>query len=543
MYSEKHFLIFLFAMAFSQILAQTETTVPTFECIGIYWSPGGGSYEKDILVKFRKTGSTQWHQGLSMKYNPIDHTNLEMENYRGSIVNLEPGIMYEISLTLEGTQTNKIINCKTWDKSFPIGKILKPGNGKKQINISESGTPNAYLLIDGTGTSIEVNDKADYCFNISGSYIIIRGFKLTGGKKGLIKLNDCHNIVIEQCDMSQWGEVTKYGFGVNYQAAIFSESRKLERIIIQRNKIHHPRYGSNSWAEPHSDDGSNHPEGPQGISFENSKGNHVIRYNEIWTDKDHYFNDILGYGYNFSFRGFPGPDSDIYGNYLSGSYDDAIESEGGNRNVRIWNNYIENCYMAIGNVATSIGPFYIWSNITGKSYSPPGSTYGEYAMFLKMGENGDWMTGNTYVFNNTLLNLNEDGFGGIGTSEGEPSRGLRNLTTRNNILWVRKKGFSFSAGYDKGNNDLDYDLCSGKYPKDYEKHGIKGKPVFVKNSGFNFSNKTSMFKLDSSSQGLDAGTIIPNFNESYNGNAPDMGAFETGDAPKEYGVNAYLNNQ
>lgn len=527
---------------FSVIYAQEPQVVPTFECISIYWSPKGGSAKKEVSVKFKEKGSTDWNVGLNMKYNPIDTVELDLTDYRGSIVKLKPGTGYEIELQLEGTKQKSTIHAKTWPEEFPVGKVIKPGDGNKQLNITESGTPDGYLLIDGTKATIDVNNEDDCCFNISGSYIIIRGFHLAGGRKGLIKLGDCNDIVIENCDMTRWGEVTEYGYGVNYQAAIFSESRQLERIVIQRNKIHHPRYGSNSWAEPHSDDGSNHPEGPQGISFENSAGNHVIRYNEIWSDEDHKYNDILGYGYNFSHYGFPGPDSDIYSNYLANNWDDAIESEGGNRNVRIWGNFIEHSYMAIGNVATSIGPLYIWGNVARKSYSPPGSSYGEYAIFVKMGENGDWMTGLMYIFNNTLVNLNEDGFGGIGTSEGEAARGLRNITTRNNILWVRKKGDSFSMLQDRGNNDYDYDLCSGKYPEGQEKNGIKGKPEFVKNAGFDFMSKTSNFQLAPSSLGVDAGTTIPNFKENFNGKAPDIGAFETGQPPKEYGVNAYLKN-
>ena len=164
-------------------------------------------------------------------------------------------------------------------------------------------------------------------------------------------------------------------------------------------------------------------------------------------------------------------------------------------------------------------------------------------MFVKMGENGDWMTGLMYIFDNTLVNLNEDGFGGIGTSEGEAARGLRNITTRNNILWVRKKGDSFSMLQDRGNNDYDYDLCSGRYPPGTEKHGLKGKPVFVKNAGFDFMSKTADYRLAPSSPGVDAGTTIPNFRETYTGKAPDIGAFETGQPPMEYGVNAYLKKQ
>lgn len=40
----------------------------------------------------------------------------------------------------------------------------------------------------------------------------------------------------------------------------------------------------------------------------------------------------------FSLYGFPGADTDIYGNYISHCAGDCLELEGGGMNVRIWNN-------------------------------------------------------------------------------------------------------------------------------------------------------------------------------------------------------------
>ncbi len=94
-----------------------------------------------------------------------------------------------------------------------------------------------------------------------------------------------------------------------------------------------------------------------------SAGNHVIRYNGCWSDEDHYFNDGMGAGYNGGFRGFPGADSDIYGNYVANCWDDGIEAEGGTQNVRIWSNHVEEVVIPIANAATSIGPLYVWRNV------------------------------------------------------------------------------------------------------------------------------------------------------------------------------------
>ena len=73
--------------------------------------------------------------------------------------------------------------------------------------------------------------------------------------------------------------------------------------------------------------------------------------------------DGIGGGDNFSTAGFPWADSDIYGNRVSEVYDDAIEAEGANRNVRIWGNQLRRVYVAIGNAATVTGPLYVWRNV------------------------------------------------------------------------------------------------------------------------------------------------------------------------------------
>ena len=514
------------------IIADTPKTVSTFESISIYWSPNGGADSLQVFVKFREKGTKNWNKGLSMIYNPIGKTTKELADYRGSIVYLTPNRTYEIELALEGTPIKDTVLAKTWSENFPIGKTIKISNLDSQYNITESGTEDGYILVDGTGSTIDVKNGSDFCIDVKGNYIIIRGFTLIGAKKCGINLTNNHDVIIEKCDISNWGEEEENGFGFDYQSAVYSSNGpnvpcSLTRIIVQRCKIHDPRWDSNSWSEFHGD--GYHPEGPQGISFYNSAGNHVIRYNTIWSDKDHMYNDIIGFGENSSYEGAPAYDSDIYGNYLANSWDDGIEAEGANRNVRVWGNYIEKVLIPIGNAATSIGPLYIWKNTSGE-------TFGKYSAFIKMGyaKSIDIMTGHSYIFNNTILQPN--GYKGIG----KDSRVIRHSVIRNNILHVKKGKNSISTGSRNLNFSCDYDLCSGKYPSNQEEHGIEGTPIYIDGASFNYENMTANYFLKSESPGYDAGEIIPNFTDNYNGTAPDMGAFEAGDSLMEYGVNAYL---
>ena len=167
---------------------------------------------------------------------------------------------------------------------------------------------------------------------------------------------------------------------------------------------------------------------------------------------------------------------------------------------------------------------------------------GENAPFIKMGYAGsiDWMTGYMYIFNNTILQPNDQGAGGLGTSDNS-NRYIKHCMTRNNILNVGTSADnSIAIRSENVDNNYDYDLYSAGYPADNGGHSIKGTPIYIKDASFNYDEMQADFSLNSNSSGYDTGVIIPNFADEYNGNGPDMGAFEAGNPPMEYGVNAYL---
>lgn len=130
----------------------------------------------------------------------------------------------------------------------------------------------------------------------------------------------------------------------------------------------------------------------------------MIRYNSIFSDDAHRYNDVLGAGTNFSLRGFPHRDTDIYGNLLSHCWDDAIESEGGNANVRIWGNYLTKCFVGVATASTSVGPCYVWRNVMGTSRVAPGE---KGRGFLKTSDRLGG--GRIHVFHNTILQPPEGG--------------------------------------------------------------------------------------------------------------------------------------
>ena len=516
--------------------------VSTFECLSVYWAPPGGAENNKCNVFYKAKSETNWKKGYPLWF---DKRNGE---YRGSIVHLKSGTEYEVKLKLEKTGTEKIMTGSTWSDKFPVVKTTKlPANSAETLKITESGTPQGYILytVGDSGSSvIDVQNKSENCVTINASYIILRGLTLKNAARYVITLGDCHDVVIEKCDISGWGKIDRKGWGVDFEGAIDSKSQNLTRVIIQRNKIHHPRTDSNNWRENNN---GLHPKGPQAITFWDSDGNHVIRYNEVYSDKDHYFNDIFGGAHNFSYKGFPNRDSDIYGNRISNCWDDGIEAEGANCNVRIWGNYIDETYQKIAVASVSYGPIYIWRNIAGAAKENDiGAGYDPIrGGFLKTSHKMGG--GKIYVFHNTLLQplapkdkkheLNTK-FGGCsaGLGSGGP---MLNVMSRNNILHI--SWWRWMSIFDKNrdqSNDLDYDIFNGEVqlPKmvKSEFNGIRAIPVYDP------KNKTGQYALDKLSPGFDAGAILPNFNDNYTGKAPDIGAFEKGSKAMQFGVKAYL---
>ncbi len=542
-------LILLFACP---LVAQSLRVVPTFHCLGIYWNPNTGGADVACRVNYRQAGFSEWRAAQNLWFDDRQIDGRDKE-YRGSIVNLQPGTTYEIQLWLQDKErTTVTTTASTWDEEFPIRKFVNVENSHETLNIDESGEADGYVLysFQHTPPTIDVQNQQDFCiFLPEGTHhIIIRGLTLKGAARHVIRLSDnCHDIVIEQCDLSGWGNADSTGYGINLQAAISAPYRAdhIERLIIQNNKIHHPRSHANSWGEPrpNPDGDPYHPQGPYGIVLYDTRGNHVIRYNQFYTDDNHYFCDILGAGSNISHAGFPNKDSDIYGNYFERCWDDAIEAEGANENVRIWDNEIDQVYHPIGAIVTSVGPLYIWRNLVKRTrkfgHIDDSDAYGR-GEFIKCGgtwDNGLWYgDGRTYIYHNTLLQPLAPvagklplGCEGAFIAEG---KSLYNAVSRNNILTnYNLDSYTIRDNPENevncGRNDFDFDLYTGRIKETcpdviYEQNGLH----LSSNDDIIFCSYED-YALRPGTPGHDAGILLPNFNDNFFGAAPDMGAVES----------------
>ncbi len=266
--------------------------VPTFHCVGLYWSPENGAADNICHVRYRPAGSDPWRDALPLWFDGRQSPDLPAERsrqYRGSIVNLTPGTEYEVELSLEKTGTRASARVRTWREDFPVAQTVVVKDSNTPLLVDKSGTPDGYVLYthppDRPTATIDVAGKHPRCVEVRAAYVILRGLTIKNAQQNGIQLFEgCHDIVIEGCDISGWGRVAEDGWGKDYDGAIYSRDHALKRVIVQRNCMHHPRSNSNNWRQSTPGPGKReptHPEGPQTVVFWDSEGNHVIRYNTV----------------------------------------------------------------------------------------------------------------------------------------------------------------------------------------------------------------------------------------------------------------------
>jgi hypothetical protein len=517
------------AHAQSTLATANVRAIPTYESVGLYWSSPGSS--NGCSVQFRASGTTAWTKGLDMWFDSRDN------ECRGSLVNLTPNTSYEVQMGPVGGAMTHTVSFKTWSNTVPVAKTVTVSGGSGTLNITSGGTASGYVVYDGGGATLDAANAQQFNVTINASYVVLRNLKLTGAMQDAIRISpNVTDVIVEDNDISNWGRTMGNGLAADMDSGVraICTQPTLERVTIQRNKIHDPRYPANSWS-------TSHPAGAQGVTFSYCGGNHVIRHNEIYSNNGNHYNDGIGGEDNFSASGFPNADSDIYGNIISQTWDDGIEAEGGNENVRIWGNYIDQTGIGIATTVVSVGPAYIFRNVYNRSRKMSERSLDQDdrgPMFKAGSQNSTIGDGRRYVFHNTILQSTGSGAtNGLGAGagiSGNTGEALTNTVSRNNIFQIWKPSWlsiDVAGGY---SNDVDYDLYNGTLNLSGESSGTKSSPVFASGNG-PASGAGGMYQLSPSSPGFGKAARLPNFNDDVS--APDVGAHQSGAPAMKFGVN------
>jgi len=478
--------------------------IPTFVSCSYYFQskPLGA-----INVAYRAKGG-DWQPAYPPVWVPEDGM------YRGSVVRLNEDTAYELRITDGGGQQLAAGEFRTWSSTVPIAKtvVLDETNFDGQLKITDIGTPDGWIKYTAKPGTVLRNDRTKSMLVLDGAeYVVLEGLTLRGGLQNVVEILGCNNVRVSNCDIAGWGRLGYQRFDLNgmfYPNATGSGGgainwdtgivvRHSKGTVIERCWIHDPLTRANSWYYAH-------PAGPQAVGIDKPTST-VLRYNDFVGSDQHRWNDAIEGSGNFHPDGGFNRDADIYGSFHCFANDDAIEIDGGQINVRVFDNKFEGCLCGVSIQGCMSGPSYVFNNLLvnmGDERSMAGQT-------IKTSSNEAGPSAVAHLFNNTCWGDGSD----LGLLR------ILKIVAKNNLFASRS---AIRGREGSPQSDVDYNLqVNASSSEAEEAHGVVAPAGLVDPAAGQFQ-RTS----DSAANGK--GLPLANFAPGQDGKV-DIGA--SGDLP------------
>lgn len=473
---------------------------PTFESCGVYFTPprfDGWMPNHTIPVFYREKGTRKWNRA----FDAIFDKNYDTQ-YRTSVIGLQESTEYEVKIEYRNQQIATGM-FRTWSENVPIAReiTLTQDDVKSGLVIRDRGTPDGYILYTSKpDVIINANGKSNAILLDNAEYIVVRNLTIRGGTRHAVFLNRCRNVRLINCDIAEWGDPESWKLDRSTGRMRDDQGKVLWNkngilinrsigIVIERCYIHDPLLSSNAWRY-------DHPFGPQGISLDKPQST-VIRFNDICGSDLRWWNDGIAGHANYDLDGGLNRDADVYGNFIAFANDDAIELDGGQQNVRCFQNLIENCFVGVSIQGCMIGPSFVLQNLI--SYL--GDEFGQRSTAIKTTSflNGTYAA--SFIYHNTAFD----------TRSGLVMPSNLRIVAINNILPMIV-GSQNHSSWQSSSNLLEETLAGDK--------DLNGKPGFT-------APQKGIFTLGPKSLALGRGEDIPGLNSA----GTDLGAPEKLELP------------
>lgn len=499
------------------------TATPLINSIGLVVY--GHSEDSTASVRYMAADDIHWKEGLNLTWEPI------YGSFAGSIVYLEANTTYDIEVDIADASGNSITHAFT-TTTKPNSPPIDPNNihylsaiysgGQLDLEaLNISGNENGYAKIIGDGQTIEVGDDIIAAVNIgSQSYIMLENLTIKGGKRYGIHAKKAHHIWIKGCNISEFGRKavdirsgvayssTTSNSPINYDSGIYLERSGI--AVIEECEVHSPNLGANNW-------GVGHPKGANALQIwayhdsDEFRGEFIVRNNRLYGAANHRFNDVIEGRENFERRGGFVRNSAIYGNYLAYANDDLIEIDGGQQNVLVYGNEMEQGYAGVSIAPNMLGPSYVFHNYI----HDLGDDRGKEWTAIKAGGLISRPAGKTFIFEN-YINTNRNGI----ASSNVANDSTYWVTMKNNIIVNRYQNNLVGLGiYDKEKyykseflNNVIYNTSANRdlvevSTESYFPHPLNNDTDFTNHL---YSNETILLPIDSEQ-------LIPNFSRIFEG--------------------------
>ena len=341
---------------------------PTFTSCGVEWKSDS---DVGAVLQYRKSSEGTWRNAPRFPYFA------GAKECRGSILDLEESTLYMVRILSSSGSQKASGSFTTWSSDVPVARTvtIDPSQVTRfPINITDKGTTNGwvrYTLRPGTALTNALESALTTIQLQGAECVLLDDMRIVGGGRCCVVLKGTNRCVrIRNCDISGWGRVGvqrfdvaeggKFYTGTNLETRInFDPAVRIDpgcsEVVVERCYVHDPRGRANSWYY-------SHPAGPEAVIVQSGIRSTVLRWNDFAGGDEHWFNDAVESGGNFESDGGFCRDADIYGNYMSMCNDDCIELDGGQDNVRCFDNRFENSLCGVSVQGCMKSPSYVLRN-------------------------------------------------------------------------------------------------------------------------------------------------------------------------------------
>jgi hypothetical protein len=551
---------------------------PTLHSLGVYWIiRGDDDRNASVRLGYRETAAATWRAGAPLVR--VERGAHVMGNhgsriavqdgwlFAGSVLGLRPGTSYDLRLTLDepdrsargapatprmtrqlraqtrsepmltsgmrtrhvvpgsgggsGTDVDPFRGLEAAQKAARPGDLflLHAGIYPGHWVVNRSGTPDKPIVwrgerggsgpvtIDGQGESPE---RPPHAVEASGTHDVwFEDLAIENALHG-VTIHDAVRMVVRRC------HIRKVDYGIN--AARDTKGIAQDHFLAD-NLIE----GPSTW--------------PRTKGIENGRGiqltgeGHIVCYNRIRGFADAI--DTLGSARCAAI--------DFHNNDLSELTDDGIELDYSERNTRCFYNRLTNVFQGISMQPVYGGPVYVFRNVMDNVAAEPFKLHNSPSGCL--------------IFHNTCVK------NGVPALLWTPEP-VRNSVTRNNLFVGTAGKYAFESTAPMRDCDFDYDGFAGgpfrlflswnrtryatlaevrqraavfKHALQLDAAGLFASGVMPPQNVADPRSNSLDFRLAPKSAAVDAGAVLPGWNDGFHGKRPDLGAYELGDALPHYG--------
>ncbi|MGC4114991.1 MAG: chondroitinase-B domain-containing protein [Myxococcales bacterium] len=522
---------------------------PTLTALGVQWPvTGDDDHDAQVTLRYRVKGAQAWREALPpVRVHPEVVAGRTVESqFAGSVFDLLPATTYELELravdpdgavdqtaTLEATtravpkdpaakRLKRVADVASLNDAVDAaapGDVIELANGTYAGTFSWtlSGTAEKPIVLRGDsqdGVELDGGGTSGNVIEIYGSFVHVERLTVKSGNRGIrFQSAGAEGNVVRRVHLKD----VKLGIGSKQDQKDFY----LADNIVE---------GRLAWPAVYSDDGGAHAN-DDGIHVEGS--GHVVCHNRV-----------VGFGDSLKVEQDGARAVDFYGNEVLSGYDNGLELDGSEGNVRCLRNRFTNTYATLSFQPIFGGPAYAIRNVIV-------NVANEQMKFHALGGTPPLEPSGIVVLHNTFVS---------------PKNALFNNTDATSHHFVLENNLFFGPAAPDNNKTVDWlgPIDDGLFDHNayfpdkefrfsvpgsglvryasfaamqagglFEQHGVllTGSPFahgLMPPASYTQTMAAQDVTLAAVAGAVDQGRVFANVNDGFQGSAPDLGALEVG---------------